>query len=358
MTSYGATATGEAVLAGATVADNIPIWDGTRRGHYEVWYLTVNHRPSKTGFWIRYTLEAPTDPSHEPYAQLWFAAFFADEPTRNFALNRRFPVSALQADAAPFQVTIGDAVLGHGHARGALQGNGHAASWDLRWLPAATTHRHLPDLIYATPFADTRVLSPNLDVPVRGTITIDGQRLELDGEPGGQTHVWGRKHAHAWAWGHCNAFEGQRGAAFETLTAQLKRGPFVLPPLTVATLYLDGAVHRFTGLRDTLRNRGRFASDERGARYQLTAQDGTTRLVGEFVARPQDLVGAVYADPDGDPAYCANTEVGDLVLTLWQRRGLLGRWQETAQLRATGTAHFEVGSRRPASTVMQPHVTV
>ncbi len=32
-----------------------------QRGHYEVWYATLTHLPSRTGFWIRYTLAAPTE---------------------------------------------------------------------------------------------------------------------------------------------------------------------------------------------------------------------------------------------------------------------------------------------------------
>ena len=44
-----------------------------QRGHYEVWYATLSHLASRTGFWIRYTLEAPEEGHGEPYAQLWFA---------------------------------------------------------------------------------------------------------------------------------------------------------------------------------------------------------------------------------------------------------------------------------------------
>ena len=50
---------------------------------------------------------------------------------------------------------------------------------------------------------ETTVYRPNILVPVSGTITVDGETVQLAGEPGGQTHLWGRKHAYAWAWGRC-----------------------------------------------------------------------------------------------------------------------------------------------------------
>jgi hypothetical protein len=207
--AYGARAAREEVLAEATAPDNVRVWDGTARGHYEVWYLTCNHLASRTGYWIRYTLESPLAGHGEPYAQLWFAAFDHAAPARTFALNQRHPIAALRATATPFSLAIGDhARLTHGSARGHIAGHGHEARWDLRWLPAPRTHHQLPALIYRTTFADTKVLTPNLDVPIRGMLTVDGRTLEFDGDPGGQTHLWGRKHAHSWAWGHCNAFAG------------------------------------------------------------------------------------------------------------------------------------------------------
>ena len=43
--------------------DNVTRWDGERRGFYEVYYLKVNHIPSGTALWARYTLLAPQETS-------------------------------------------------------------------------------------------------------------------------------------------------------------------------------------------------------------------------------------------------------------------------------------------------------
>jgi hypothetical protein len=346
-----ATATPHAATR-ATEADNRLVWNRKVGGHYEVWYLTCNHLASGMGFWIRYTLEAPQNDA--PYAQLWFAAFDRRDPPKNFALNRRVPIAELRPQDDPFALGIGDAVLHHDSARGAIQGHGHQASWDLSWLPAARTHRHLPDLIYKTAFADTRVLTPNLDVPLRGKIVVDGRELVFEGDPGGQTHLWGRKHAHAWAWGHCNAFEHHRGAALETLSVRLKRRNIVLPPLTLLTLYLDGEVHRFTDFSDTLLARSRFET----CRYAFSAQGATTRITGEYTCRPEDMILAEYHDPDGEPSYCANSEVADLRVTVWRRARPWQSFREHAVLSAPGTGHFEVAGRTPDRAITRRHETL
>jgi hypothetical protein len=332
--------------------DNVRRWDGVSRRHYEVWYLTASHVASQTGYWIRYTLESPVD--GEPYAQLWFAQFDARDPRRTFGINRRFPIAAMTSISDPFQIAIGAGnQLGHDRMRGAIAGDGHDARWDLRWTPSARTHRHLPDVMYARGgLGETTVLSPNLDVALVGSITVDGRTVTFDGDPAGQTHLWGKKHAHAWAWGHCNAFDERPGAAFESLTVRLKRGNLTLPPLTVLTLYLDGEQLSFNQFHNTPLNRGDFG---RGY-YRFSAWRPTVRLEGEFSARPDDMLVAHYHDPDGAPSYCSNTEIGDLRITVFRREGTA--WKESARLVAPRRGHFEVGSRERDPAVVKDHVTV
>ena len=337
-------------------SDNRMRWDRCP-GHYEVWYLTLNHRASETGAWIRYTLEAPLD--GEPHAELWFAHFDARDPSRNLALRRRLPIAELAAEADPFAVSMGGAVLRDGSARGALAGGGHRVAWDLRWPPAGRTYRHLPPVFYRSlrgreGLGDTTVLSPALSVPVTGHIEVDGRRLELDGEPGGQTHLWGRKHAHAWAWGHATSFVDRPGCALETLTARLRKAGRVLPPLTVLSLHLDGEELAFNRVRHLPGNRGWFGT---GA-YRFAAAAPLVRLEGAFSCRPEDMILAEYEDPDGEPSFCANTEVGDLRITVFRRDRPLGRWREAATLRAHRTAHFEVAGRERDPAIGNAHIRI
>ncbi len=339
-----------------TAADNHRRWDGSSRGHYEVWYLTCNDPQTGDGYWIRYTLEAPQAGVGEPYAQIWFARFDAgtDGPARTFGINRKLPIASLTAATEPFEIALGGSRLGNDHATGAVSGDGHAAEWDLRWTPATRTLHQLPAVMYRRGgLGETTVLSPNVDVALSGSITVDGTRFLLAGAPGGQTHLWGKKHAHAWGWGHCNAFEGHPGAVLEVLAPRLKRGGFMLPPMTVCTLRVGGEELAFTRFDQALRApRAELAT----GRFRFAAGGLTARLEGEFSCRPEDLVRAEYHDPDGEPSYCHNSCVADLRVTVYRRAGT--RWREDVRLVAPRRGHFEIAGRTPDPAVTNRHVTV
>lgn len=336
----------------STEIDNRMVWDGSSVGHYEVWYLTGNDPKTETGYWIRYTLESPL---HGPaYAQLWFACFDKRNPANNIAINKRFPISD-ESSNHPFAFVVGDSRLGHDRATGRLQTEDSDISWDLRWEPSQVTLRQLPPLFYQRGgLADTTVLTPNPSIAVTGSIVMGDRTVHLDGAKFGQTHIWGSKHASSWAWGHCNGFSDHDDAVFEFLSVRLRRGPVITPPLTMATLLLDGHQYSFNRLRDLPRSRSTWST----GRVSFTAYGPLSRLEGEFSCRPKDMILAQYADPDGEPSYCANTEVADLQLILSTRTGIRDRYREQAELCATGSGHFEIARRQRDPAIGKDHVAI
>lgn len=324
----------------STERDNQMVWD-YRPGHYEVWYTTLSHLATRTGFWIRYTLSAPAPGRGEPYAQLWFARFDPAAPESNFGIHHRHDLTAFQTTPAPFSVAIAGATQRHDGIRGALAGAGHEVSWDLSWRPAERVHHHLPALFYRGSLGDTKVLSPNLDVVVHGTIQVDGRRYEFSGDPAGQTHLWGRKHAYQWAWSHCNAFDGGRRAVFESISARLKRGALILPRMTVFTLHLDGEILEFNQPWRVPLNRSHYQTGF----YQIAGAGPEVRVEAALRCRPDDTILAEYIDPDGDAAFCHNCCAADLTLKVKRRSPFVGRWRDAEELTATRTAHWEWGAR-------------
>ena len=85
--------------------------------------------------------------------------------------------------------------------------------------------------------------------------------------------------------------------------------------------------------------------------WRFDAKDGRRRLVGEVRAKKEDLVGVTYHDPDGDLAYCYNTEVADMSLDVFERAARWGSWRKTEELRSDGRAHFEYAQRQPVDGV-------
>ena len=85
-----------------------------------------------------------------------------------------------------------------------------------------------------------------------------------------------------------------------------------------------------------IRNHSRFELTG----WQFEALSGGRRLVGEVSADPGLLAGVTYHDPDGELAYCYNTEIASLRLEIQER----GR---VTKLTSAGRAHFEYAQRTP-----------
>jgi hypothetical protein len=337
-----------------TEIDNRMAWDQRKTGHYEVWYSTFNHLKTGTGFWIRYTLEVPQPGQGDSYCQLWFAFFDPDQPEHNFAINRRLPIGELEVQKEPFSVRMGGARLQGSSLSGTLEGDAHSVSWDLAFAPSGFTHRHLPDAVYGAEWADTKVLSPNLMIHLTGRVKVDDRSYELDGDPGCQTHLYGRKHAHAWAWSHCNAFREDPTACLETLTVRLKRLGVVTPSMTFLSLYLGGEVYHFRDFLLLPFTKGRWETGQ----YWLYGVGRRVKIAARLRCRPEDLVLAQYVDPDGEPSFCHNTEVASASVSVWTRRSITSSFKKLCHLTSQTGAHFEYGSRLPDGHVARKHVTV
>ena len=330
---------------GAFTADgteNEMRWDGVTRGVMEAWYITLNHRASGLGLWFRYTLCAPE--AAAPYCELWGLCFDPDGK-RTFAAKRRFTVDHLAADGRDggALVRIGDAWLSETHLEGALEDGERSLAWSLDLEPAGRCFQHLPARLRGRAERQvSTVCCPNLGVAFSGTVTLDGDELRLEGERGQQGHRWGRRHSLSWAWAHCSNFEGQKDAVFEGVAARAKLGPLIAPTTTFLYLRLAGEDIAFNDdLRWALRARSRYEMPT----WAFTATNDRYRIAGAGRATLDRLQQVVYYDPDSSARYCANSEIADLAIELYERTG--HGWRHRASLTALKSAHLEFGRKEP-----------
>ncbi len=324
-------------------------WDG-RPGHYEVHYLTATDPATGVGVWIRYTILAPLQSGGEPAScALWFLAMdprAGRSPTWGRKASR--PIGELRARSEPFELRIGDAALSERGAAGAVDD----AAWELEWTPSARAYEHVHPILRRTGVAQTILVLPQPDLAISGTISFGGERLELAGARGAQAHLWGRKHASSWAWVHCNDFSTAEGtpvpgAFIDAVSVTLPRLGREVGPSTPVVGRLDGEDFCSTTPLRVLRNASTYALT--GWRFEAIA--GRRKLIGEIDADRGLLAGVTYHDPDGELAYCYNSEVATMRLSIYERARQTGGWAHRSSLAAPGRAHFEYAQRAPVPDV-------
>ncbi|MEK6301758.1 MAG: tocopherol cyclase family protein [Acidobacteriota bacterium] len=333
---------------GVNSSTNLCQWDG-RSPHDEVWFLTLNHRAGKCGFWFRYTIEIPSQMNYGAArrALLWAAFFDRTRPERNFGLVREWPIDQFVCDSNDgFSLRLGDGLLTATQALGGVAGADHSIEWDLSFVPNQTTYHHVSRALTGLTRPSANVCSPNLDTRFSGVVSVDGREFLLEDEPGCQSHTWGRKHVDDWVWVHSNAFERNPGTVFEGLAARPRRLNRKLPPIQSLFLRHRGEEHRFTRLRIAEQWQRKLGMGY----WSFEATNTRLHIEGVAQCRLRDMLQAEYADPDGEPLYCINSEVANLKIRLFRRtRGIRYRHVET--INTQGAAHLEHASRSSDSDV-------
>jgi hypothetical protein len=328
-------------------------WNG-RPGHYEVYYLTFTDPRSGVGFWIRYTMVAPLpETGAEPTCSLWFLAMDPADPSRNVGEEVSFPISDLSAGREPFALRIGDASLTDRGMAGAIERDGRRFAWDLEWEPRLPAYGHVHPVLRRARIAKTILFLPHPDLEVSGVLELDGRRIDADHVRGGQAHLWGSKHASRWAWAHCNDFSGTDGGArdetfVDGVSVFVPRFGRELGPNTPIVARVGNQDLLSTSPLAVMRNKSAFNLTS----WRFEARASRLRVIGTVTARREDLVGVTYHDPDGELAYCYNTEVADMTMEVFfEGGGRFSGWSKRDELVCERRAHFEYAQREPVEGV-------
>jgi hypothetical protein len=323
---------------------NVLQWDGGP-GHYEVYYLSATDPRSGTGLWIRYTMRSPSQGPGE--CALWFMAM--DRDGTRFARRANHPIDALTAQPDPFRLTLAGADLSDRGMAGAFED----VAWELSWEPSLPAAEHVDRLLRRAGIAKTVLVLAHPDLAISGTVRFADRDLVLESARGGQAHLWGSKHASRWTWAHANDLRGvegepRPGSYLDGVSVYVPRFGRELGPSTPVVGRFGDDDFRATSPPSVVRNSSRFGLTS----WRFEARDGKRRVLGEVDAPRGSLVGVTYHDPDGDLAYCYNSEVASMRVNVWDRtsRGRAG-WVLRDTLVADGSAHFEYAQRAPVDGV-------
>jgi hypothetical protein len=322
--------------------DNMVRWQKGMRPFYEVYYLKLNFASRRKALWLRYTLLSPQRGLGPPTAAVWAMAYDFADPAKNFALKEIVSIDRAVIDREIFYFQILENAIYNSGARGGLSSGGHEVQWDLQFIHAEESFRPFPASFYFLPFPKTKMLAPNWSIQVEGEVVIDGEKFLLQACPASQAHFWGSRHAERWAWGHCNAFQEDGAAVFESLTSPFRLSKKRARPLTLMALRRgSGEEIKVNRLSQLLFNESRYQVGS----WELQGYRGHYCLKAAIRADPALFLGLTYTDTDGSKLYCYHTELADFSVELSELRG--GKYQILQTLTAASAGAFEVVERTP-----------
>lgn len=339
-------------------------WDG-RPGRLEVWYDTITDPDSGTGIWLHHELVAPLpggggtpNAAAEPdraagirdgaasagtghgsgharpgvaHVHGWAAVFPADGPPRWSRFGPE-PVGPGLVAPGPW-FTAGDVVVGPGRR----SGTAGDIAWDLRCEDGSAPLYTFPPATWRHELLPGAQVVPAPSASYRGTVDVAGHRVELVAARGATARIYGHGNAERWAWLHADLGDGD---VLEVVAAVPRRpGLRRLPPLPMVRLRLGGRDWPPNPLTAAPRLRCHIDLPT----WTVTGRVGGRRL-HVTVTQPEDrCVRVPYADPDGSPATCTNTERADADVLVERRTA--GRWEVEGRWQLRATAHAEVGTR-------------
>lgn len=322
---------------------NEPRYRGrSHRGHYEAWYVTVALPDQGQAFWLRYVIESPLEGAGNAHCSLWAFSFDRNDPAAGLSLHDRYPIARYankSTDEKGFRIEVGPGVLERGKAKGKVGAGASSIEWDLKFEPRGPSLEHVSPLLYSLGITKASVNSAHLALEIDGTIKVAGKAVKLAKAPGEQSHTWGKKHAAAWAWAHCNAFAEDKDAVFEGVSARVSKLGMLLPPATPIYLRAFGQEHFLNGAFSIWSH----DSDFELGKWELEAEGPDVLVQGVVEAPPERFVSVEYRDPDGRPVYCNNSCLASMKLEIYERRG--ARWELAKTLTSDGTTAFEIAGR-------------
>lgn len=301
-------------------------WRG-RPGRLEVWYTTLTDPATGTGVWLHHELVAPDGGGARAHG--WAAVF---PPGERPVLARFGPEEWTRPEDALF--AAGPVV----QTDDRLTGTAGPITWDLRESGGGRPIHTFPRWAWERELLPAAQIVPKPAAVYGGAVRFGDRVLELEGAPGASARIYGHGNARRWAWLHADLGGGD---VCEIVAAVSTRpGLDRLPPLPFVRLRVDG---RDLPSGDPLLAALRLRADIGLPAWTVRGRIGDRLLRVEVAQRPEETVAVDYADPDGAPAVCHNTERADVRITLARRSGR--SWATEREWRLDGTGHAEVGLR-------------
>ncbi len=294
---------------------NVTRYHNQQTGHYESFFQRANHPTRPLAFWIRYTIFSPKNRPQDAIGELW-AISFNGETGNHVAVKQEVPFGQCTFSSTGLFVEIDRTQLKPGELHGVVSAKDRSLAWDLTFDGNAKPLLLLPFKLYETklPAAKSLVSAPL--ATFNGSLSVNGETVEVVDWVGSQNHNWGSKHTDLYAWGQVAGFDSHPQSFLEVATARLKIGPLWTPYMTLAVLRHDGKEFALNSLIQSLRAKGSFEYFS----WNFKSETKEIALEGSILAPPEAFVGLNYYNPPGGNKYCLNTKIASCQLKLKDKK--------------------------------------
>ena len=298
---------------GVTMQNDLPVFyrqvnhtrfQNQKQGHYESFFLRANHPTRPLAFWIRYTLFSPKDSPEKNIGELW-ATFFNGETNQHTVVKQEYPLTDCFFDTTGFNVQIGNAKLSPNYFQGSIKDKRDNLQWDMTFKGNSSPILLLPLNLYKGKFPAAKSVASLPLAHFNGTLSINGETINVAGWIGSQNHNWGIRHTDLYAWGQVAGFDSHPESFLEAATAKLRLGPFWTPPITLLVLRHRQKEFAITKLSQGIRAQGKFNYFT----WQFKSKNKDVEIEGQISAPSHAFIGLNYYNPPGGNKHCINSKI-------------------------------------------------
>jgi hypothetical protein len=284
---------------------------GDTDGLYESYFQRANHPTRPLAFWIRYTVFSPRGRPDQARGELW-AIYFDGEAQRIAAAKQDVPISDCEFSRTGLNVRIGRATLDDHALDGGAKSSMHVFAWSLSYAGTEPPLLLLPERYYARSLPRAKALVGTPNALYTGALTVNGERIVVDGWRGSQNHNWGRRHTDRYAWAQVAGFDNAPEAFLECCTAQLKFGPVWSPRMSLLVLRDRGQEFAINGLLPSVRATGNVDFFN----WRIDTRNAQARIHGYIHAPANAFVGLSYDNPPGGNKTCLNSKLASAEIVI------------------------------------------
>lgn len=283
---------------------------GSRKGHYESFFLRANHPTEPQAFWVRYTLFIPKGDPELGKGELW-AIFFEGDQHR--AAKLEIPIELCFLPENLFQLEIGGSTLMEHRAVGHIRDE---MRWELNYRSQDKPLFLLPINWYSLPFPKAKSLVPMPFANFDGKFIFPDKTISFSNWVGSQNHNWGSQHTDRYAWGQVVGFDNQPDSMLEIATASIKIAGVHTPKLTAMVLRHRGHDYVLNGWVRGFMSKAAYDY----FCWDFESENSDTRIKGRIEAPASAFVGLRYPNPPGGNKYCLNSKIASCEITFTNKK--------------------------------------